>query len=79
MTEPLVLIADHGAVRVLTLNRPAARNALSRDLIKASYTALTEADADESVRVVVLTGADPAFCAVWGTSRSSGRRVASPR
>ena len=62
-SQPLVLIADHGAVRVLTLNRPAARNALSRDLIRAAYTALTEADADESVRAVVLTGADPAFCA----------------
>jgi enoyl-CoA hydratase len=47
----------------LTLNRPEARNALSRDLIKAAYTALTEADADESVRAVVLTGAGPAFCA----------------
>ncbi|HKP39413.1 enoyl-CoA hydratase [Mycobacterium sp.] len=63
MTEPLVLIADHGAVRVLRLNRPAARNALSRDLIRGTYAALTEADADESVRAVVLTGADPAFCA----------------
>ena len=61
--EQLVLTSDHGAVRVLTLNRPAARNALSRDLIRAAYTALTEADADESVRAVVLTGADPAFCA----------------
>src|SRR6202171_3022955 len=63
MTEPLVLIANHGAVRLLTLNRPQARNALSRDLIRATYAALTEADADDSVRAVVLTGADPAFCA----------------
>ncbi len=63
MTEPLILIADHGAVRLLTLNRPQARNALSRDLIRATYAALTEADADDSVRAVVLTGADPAFCA----------------
>jgi enoyl-CoA hydratase/carnithine racemase len=63
MTQPLVLIADHGAVRLLTLNRPKARNALSRDLIRATYAALTEADADEAVRAVVLTGADPAFCA----------------
>jgi enoyl-CoA hydratase/carnithine racemase len=61
--DPLVLISDHGPVRVLTLNRPAARNALSRGLIKATYTALTEADADEAVRAVVLTGTDPAFCA----------------
>ena len=63
MTDPLVLVADHGPVRVLTLNRPEARNALSRALIRAAYAALTESDADESVRAVVLTGADPAFCA----------------
>ena len=64
MTVPsLVLVADHGPVRVLTLNRPEARNALSRDLIRAAYSALTEADADETVRAVVLTGSDPAFCA----------------
>jgi enoyl-CoA hydratase/carnithine racemase len=63
MSTELVLSADHGAVRVLTLNRPQARNALSRDLIRACYAALTAADADESVRAVVLTGADPAFCA----------------
>src|SRR6478735_5024275 len=59
----LVLVADQGPVRVLTLNRPEARNALSRNLIRAAYSALTEADADESVRAVVFTGADPAFCA----------------
>ncbi|KMO84585.1 enoyl-CoA hydratase [Mycolicibacterium chubuense] len=63
MSTDLVLTEDHGAVRVITLNRPQARNALSRDLIRACYAALTAADADESVRAVVLTGADPAFCA----------------
>lgn len=62
-TDSLVLTADHDGVRVITLNRPAARNALSRDLIRAAYAALTDADDDESVRAVVLTGADPAFCA----------------
>jgi len=59
----VVLIADHGAVRVITINRPEARNALSRELIGALYRALTEADAEPSVRAVVLTGTDPAFCA----------------
>lgn len=63
MTEDLALTADHDGVRVITLNRPAARNALSRDLIRATYTALTAADDDDAVRAVVLTGADPAFCA----------------
>lgn len=63
MTDGLVVVADHGPVRVLTLNRPQARNALSRDLIRATYAALTQADDEESVRAVVLTGSDPAFCA----------------
>lgn len=62
-TEQLVLTADHGSARVLTLNRPEARNALGRELIEALFTALEQADADELVRAVVLTGTDPAFCA----------------
>lgn len=63
MTTALVLSDDTGPVRVLTLNRPEARNALSPELIGALYRALRSADGDPSVRVVVLTGADPAFCA----------------
>jgi enoyl-CoA hydratase len=59
----VVLTEDRGAVRVLTMNRPEARNALSAALIAELYAALVEADAAESVRAVVLTGADPAFCA----------------
>jgi enoyl-CoA hydratase len=55
--------ADHGAVRVLTMNRPEARNALNTQLIRELYAALCEADDDPSVRATVLTGADPAFCA----------------
>ncbi|ORV18040.1 enoyl-CoA hydratase [Mycobacterium celatum] len=58
-----VLGDDVGAVRVLTMNRPDARNALNSELIEALYVALCEADADPSVRAVVLTGVDPAFCA----------------
>jgi len=62
MSETLIR-SDRGPVRVLTLNRPGARNALSRDLIRALYAALKESDLDEAVGAVVLTGADPAFCA----------------
>lgn len=61
--EGLVLRTDHGPVRVLTLNRPASRNALNRGLIRALYAALKAADGDDTVRAVVLTGTDPAFCA----------------
>jgi len=50
-------------VRLLTMNRPEARNALNRALIESLFAALTGADDDPDVRVIVLTGADPAFCA----------------
>src|SRR5260370_7900373 len=52
-----------GGVRVVVLNRPGARNALNGSLITALHAALTAADADDAVRAIVLTGADPAFCA----------------
>jgi enoyl-CoA hydratase len=60
-----IVLVDEGApgVRVLTMNRPEARNALSRELIEALFTALADADADPQVRAIVLTGTDPAFCA----------------
>ena len=47
----------------LTLNRPAARNALSAGLMTALDAALMAAAADEAVRVVVIAGAGPEFCA----------------
>jgi enoyl-CoA hydratase/carnithine racemase len=62
VSGPLVVATD-GHVRVLTLDRPEARNALSGDLVRALYAALVEADDDEDVRAIVLTGRDPAFCA----------------
>jgi enoyl-CoA hydratase/carnithine racemase len=62
VTQPLAS-ADHDGIRVLTLNRPEARNALSRSLVESLFDALCAADDDDSVSVVVLTGADPAFCA----------------
>ncbi|CAN5714065.1 enoyl-CoA hydratase [soil metagenome] len=57
----LVEVAD--AVATVTLNRPDARNALSTELLRAIPRTVAELDADESVAAIVLTGADPAFCA----------------
>ena len=62
MTEPLD-ITRHGAGVELTLNRPACRNALSRELVGALTAALRAAEADGDVRTVTLTGTPPAFCA----------------
>jgi enoyl-CoA hydratase len=62
--DPTVLLVDTAdRVRTLTLNRPQARNALSAALRAALVAALAGAEADDEVDVVILTGADPVFCA----------------
>src|SRR5882757_3421638 len=64
MTDADVLLIDtRDRVRTLTLNRPQARNALSSALRTQFFGALRDAEADDSVDVVILTGADPVFCA----------------
>jgi enoyl-CoA hydratase len=59
----VITIDTTARVRRVTLNRPEARNALDPALSGALTGALLAADADDDVDVVVLTGADPAFCA----------------
>jgi methylglutaconyl-CoA hydratase len=60
---PPVLLERRGAIAVLTLNRPEVRNALSPALLHALETHLDALDSDDTVRVIVLTGAGDAFCA----------------
>jgi enoyl-CoA hydratase/carnithine racemase len=62
-TERVLLIAREGNTATLTLNRPQQRNALSMDLMRQLTAALGDLRADSEVRVVVLAGAGPAFCA----------------
>jgi methylglutaconyl-CoA hydratase len=57
-----LIYAVEGTVALLTLNRPEKRNALNDDLIGSLKEALREADANNSVRVVVITGAGTDFC-----------------
>lgn len=61
MTAPL-LIENRGAVRVLTLNRPDQLNAMDSDLYTRLIDALKAADADDSVRAIVVRGAGTSFC-----------------
>jgi enoyl-CoA hydratase len=62
MTESL-LIDTTDRIRTLTLNRPQSRNALSAELRDLFYGALGQAENDPDVDVLILTGADPVFCA----------------
>ncbi len=61
-TMPEVTVRQEGAVRVLTLNRPKVRNAMSPALRRRLAEALTAAEGDAAVRSVVITGAGDAFC-----------------
>ncbi|BBX22141.1 enoyl-CoA hydratase [Mycolicibacter terrae] len=63
MSDDILLVQTEDRIRTLTLNRPQARNALSRALRDAIFGALADADADADVDVMILTGADPVFCA----------------
>jgi len=66
-----LLIEDHGAVRQLTLNRPDEHNALNTALTQGLLDALRNAEADDSVNAVVLTGAGKSFCAGADTTEFS--------
>jgi enoyl-CoA hydratase/carnithine racemase len=58
-----VLIETHERTRVLTINRPEARNALTPEALALLSQAFDDASADPSLRCVVLTGASGHFCA----------------
>jgi len=63
MNDSVVLLEKTDSVALVTMNRPAARNALDRRLLRELRRCVTELDRDDEVAVIVLTGADPAFCA----------------
>lgn len=58
-----LLVERGGAVTVLTMNRPEARNAFSPQMLSLMEDAWVEAEEDDAVRAVILTGAAGHFCA----------------
>ena len=73
-TEQTVLYSVDGAVARITLNRPEKRNALNDAVIAGIKQGLREAAADESIRVVVITGAGKDFCS--GADLSALQKIA---
>lgn len=61
--EAILLREDRDGIATLTLNRPAARNALSRALMAALQAELDAIRADSAVKVVILAANGPVFCA----------------
>ncbi|MFV0308506.1 MAG: enoyl-CoA hydratase [Desertimonas sp.] len=62
MSDPVLLDVSE-RIATVTLNRPDARNALSSEVLRLLPDLLVQADQDPAVDVIILTGADPAFCA----------------
>ena len=65
------------AVATITLDRPEVRNAINASMGKGLRQAIGQAEADDDVAVMVLTGTDPAFCAGLDL-RELGSRSAEP-
>ena len=61
--DVLVLRQDEAGVATLTLNRPKQYNALSQAMLGALQNALDAVAVDSTIRVVVIAGSGPAFCA----------------
>lgn len=66
-----VIVEDEGPVRIVTIDRPAARNAVDPETATALYEAFLAFDASEAA-VAVLTGAGGAFCAGFDLKRAAG-------
>jgi enoyl-CoA hydratase len=80
-TEPVVLVGIEDRIATVTLNRPEARNALSRRLTHELWDAVAAAGDDPGVDAVILTGTDPAFCAGVDLKEAAGETPpsAAPR
>jgi enoyl-CoA hydratase len=63
LSDTVLRIEQHGAVRELVLNRPRQRNALDAALVDALAAALAEAEHDPATRAVLVTGAGQSFWA----------------
>jgi len=77
MTDPVVRSETAGGVCTVTLDDPERKNALSAQLTSELMDALDAAEADDAVRVIVLTNTGNTFCAGANLSERSGRSEAS--
>lgn len=62
-TSETVIVTDEGRVRIIRMNRPEKKNALTQAMYAAMADAIARAEADDHVRVLLLTGAESVFSA----------------
>ena len=76
MPSDLLLQELDGAVATLTLNRPAARNAMNLEMRRALVQSVRELDEDDEIGVIILTAVDPAFSAGVDLKESTSAKCA---
>lgn len=78
MSTDLILVdTDADGIATLTMNLPARLNGWTAKMLKALYAALDAAGEDPAVKVIILTGADPYYCA--GVNLGAAFSLAHPR
>ena len=63
MSDDLILFSVHAGIAKITLNRPAKMNALNPEMIVRLARCWDQVEADQSVRVAILTAGERTFCA----------------
>ena len=70
MSYDTIIYEVEDGILTLTLNRPEILNAFNREMLSEMLDAFDRADADDAVRVIIVTGAGRGFCA--GADLSAG-------
>ena len=63
MSDPALLVSREDAVLIVTMNRPAQKNAINPEMLCRLADAWDSLDADDGLHVAILTGSDGTFCA----------------
>src|SRR5690606_19711723 len=77
-THPALHVRRQGAVLILSINNPGARNALSSELYAALVQALQDAEDDSEVGAIVLTGEGGHFCSGGDLRQLATRHTMTP-
>lgn len=74
-TEPLIVVSQSDGIAHLMFNRPRQLNAFNNELMEATLSAMEKLNADDAVRVVIVSGAGRAFSAGFDLKAAAERSL----
>jgi enoyl-CoA hydratase/carnithine racemase len=77
--DAIILREDHGAIAMLILNRPEARNSLSQEMIDTLSAEIAKIGGDKNVRALIIAANGPGFCAGHDMKQMTARRADSDK